>query len=115
MGFGDEIGKEFDKVRELKLDRVVKSATVNLRSDLIEASPVDTGELKGSWEQPIQTGKIKWVIRNIAPHATVINDGLRVMTVNDKNREVGSPQLPYGFSPVIEITEKALQKEFNKK
>lgn len=114
MSFGDDIGKEFDHLKEVRLDRTVKSAVLNLRSDLIEASPVDTGELKGSWEQPEQISKRKWVIRNIAPHASVINDGLRKIPVNGKEREVGSPQLPYGFGPVIEITEKALQRTFNK-
>lgn len=114
MGFGDDIGKEFNKVREARLDLTVKSAVVNLYSDLVEASPVDTGELKASWQPPEQVGKRKWVVRNIAPHATVIDDGLRKVPVNGKQKEVGSPQLPYGFSPIIEITEKELQKRFDK-
>lgn len=114
MGFGSDIGKEFDKVRELRLDHTVKSAVVNLRSELIESSPVDTGELKGSWEQPIQTGPRKWVVRNIAPHAVVINDGLRRVPVNGVHKEVGSAQLPYGFGPIIDRTKKELQKRFDK-
>jgi len=113
MGFGDDIGKEFAKI-EKKRDHLIKSATVNLRSDLIEVSPEDQGELKASWEQPKQIGKYKWVITNIAPHALIIDDGRRPVHINGKDKWVGSERLPYGYSPTIEITEKALDKEFKK-
>lgn len=113
MGFGDDIGKEFEKI-EKKRDHLIKSAVVNLRSDLIEVSPEDKGELKASWEQPKEVGKGKWIITNIAPHAQVIDDGRRQVPINGVERWVGSERLPHGFSPTIEVTEKALAKEFKK-
>lgn len=115
MSFSDQIGKEFDELREKRLDHTVKSATVNLYSDLVKASPVDTGELKASWQTPEQMGKRKFVIRNIAPHAQIIDGGYRkVPTQDGGEKSVGSRELKNGFGPIIEQTEKALQRKFDK-
>lgn len=114
MSFGSQIGKEFDELKEKRLDHTLKSAVVNLHSDLVKSSPVDTGELKVSWQLPEQVGKRKWVIRNIAPHAQVIDMGRRAVQIKGNEVMVGSEQLPKGFSPVIEVTEKALQRKFDK-
>lgn len=114
MSFSDQIGKEFDELREKRLDNAVKASALNLYGDLVKASPVDTGELRAGWQLPKQTGKRKWVIRNIAPHAYVIDGGRREIPFRDGVKMVGSEQLPTGFRPVIEVTEKALQRKFNK-
>ncbi len=114
MSFGSDIGKEFDKVKEARLDHTLRSAVVNLYSDLVESSPVDSGELKASWQPPKEVGKRRYVIRNIAPHAYVIDGGRRPVQIRGNEVMVGSDQLPKGFSPIVEITEKALQRKFNK-
>ncbi len=115
MSFGDEIGKEFGKI-DKKADTLIRSAVVNLRSDLVESSPVAEvkgGELKASWEQPKKSGNA-WVITNIAPHAVVIDGGRREIPINGKAVWVGSEQLLYGFAPIIAVTEKQLKKRFSK-
>lgn len=116
MSFGSDLGKEFDKIKEIKLDRSIRSTIVNLRSDLIEASPVDSGELRTSWEQPEQVGRYKWVIRNIAPHALIIDGGRREVPLKNGggNKMVGSEQLPTGFGDIVDENKKQLQKVLNK-
>jgi len=113
VSFGDDIGKEFSKINR-KRDRTIKSAALNLYGDLIVASPVDTGELKRSWQLPLKRGRYTWAITNIAPHAIVIDGGIRPIPMNGKLKIVGSQQLPWGFSPIVKKTEKALQKELNR-
>lgn len=127
MGFGDDILKDYKKI-EAKRDRAIKSAVVNLRSDLIKASPVGNpdlwnvpykpkgysgGELRISWEQPKQIGKRKWVITNIAPHAPIIDGGRReVPTKGGGKKWIGSTQLKEGFGDIVADTEKELKRVF---
>ena len=128
MSFGDEIGKEFEKINK-KRDRVIKSATVNLAGDLIEGTPVGNpdnwkvprapkgytgGELKHSWQPPKQLGRAKYVITNIAPHALVIDGGRREVPTANGLKEIGSKQLVDGFKPIIKKTEKKIERAFNK-
>ena len=114
MSFGDDIGKEFEEKALKRVEHTVKSASLNLQGDLVEASPVDTGELRISWQMPERLDRFKWKIANIAPHAEIIDGGRRMVTVDGKQKEIGSHQLPYGFRPIIDETEQALQKEFKK-
>jgi len=107
MSFGDDIGREFEAINK-KRDRIIKSAALNLHGDLVSASPVDSGELKQSWQLPRQISKTKWIITNIAPHAIIIDGGRRFVPTENGQKEIGSEQLSKGFSPIIEITEKAL-------
>ena len=62
MSFSGDIQKEFKKI-EKRRDRLLKSASLNLYSDLVEVSPVDTGELRISWQLPKKIGKNKYVIK----------------------------------------------------
>jgi len=112
MSFGDDIGKEFGKI-DKNADTLIRSAVVNLQGDLVEASPVDSGELRLSWEQPKKSGNA-WVITNIAPHAIVIDGGRREIPINGKAVWVGSEQLPDGFAPIVDATKRELQKRFNR-
>jgi len=110
MSFGDDIGREFEAINK-KRDRIIKSAALNLHGDLVSASPVALvkgGELKQSWQLPRQISRTKWIITNIAPHAIIIDGGRRFVPTANGQKEIGSEQLSKGFSPIIEITEKAL-------
>lgn len=112
MSFGGSIGKEFEKINKRR-DKIIASASLNLYGDLVEVSPVDTGELRISWQLPKKIGRAKYVITNIAPHALVIDGGIRRVPVAGGGEEViGSWQLPKGFKPTIKKTEKALEKAF---
>lgn len=106
MGVSDDIMREFEAIKE-KRDSVVGSAAFNLQSDLVQASPVDTGELRQSWQpaSPVTNG---WEIRNIAPHALVIDGGRRV---DPDGKTRGSEQLPYGYQPIIEEADRELTKQ----
>ena len=81
---------------------------------LSAATPVDTGELRDSWQPPERLGLLNWRISNIAPHAYVIDGGRRQAMVNGTIRWVGSEQLPKGFQPIIDEFEPKLQRELDK-
>lgn len=113
MGFSDDLKKEFEAILK-KRDRVVKTGAVSLYGDLEVITPVDTGELRDSWQPPERLGLLNWRISNIAPHAYVIDGGRREAMVNGTIRWVGSEQLPKGFQPIIDEFEPKLQRELDK-
>ena len=113
MAFSDDINKGFAQILK-KRDNVVKTGAVSLFGDLVENSPVDTGELRDSWQPPQKIGVLNWRISNIAPHAYVIDGGRRQAMVGGTTKWVGSEQLPKGFQPVIEKFEPKLQRELDK-
>ena len=113
MGFSDDIDNEFNAILSAR-DKLATSSALNLHSDLVEASPVDEGELRASWQLPKKTGLRSWIISNTAPHAIPIDGGRREVIVNGTSRMIGSDQLKDGFDPIVRITEKQIQKDLNK-
>ena len=113
VAFSDDINKEFAAILK-KRDRVVKTGAVSLYGDLEVITPVDTGELRDSWQPPERLGLLNWRISNIAPHAYVIDGGRRQAMVNGTIRWVGSEQLPKGSQPIIDEFEPKLQRELDK-
>lgn len=113
VAFSDDINKEFEKILK-KRDNIVKTGAISLFGDLVEASPVDTGELRDSWQPPQRLGLLNWRISNIAPHAYVIDGGRREATINGTIKWIGSEQLPKGFQPIIDKFEPKLQRELDK-
>jgi hypothetical protein len=102
-----EIEKEFSNILK-KRDVAVRRGALRLYDRLVFASPVDTGELKQSWQAPIQIVG-GWQVYNIAPHAIIIDGGRR----NLNGEVVGSEQLPLGFTPIVDEVGKELQEELN--
>ena len=113
MAFRDDINKEFAQILK-KRDNVVKTGAVSLFGDLQVNTPVDTGELRDSWQPPERLGLLNWRISNIAPHAYVIDGGRRQTMVGGTMKWVCSEQLPKGFQPIIDKFEPKLQRELDK-
>lgn len=113
VSFSDDINKEFNNILN-KRDLVVKTGAVSLFGDLEVNTPVDSGELRDSWQPPQKLGVLNWRISNIAPHAYVIDGGRRQAVVNGVTKWIGSEQLPNGFDPIIKAFEPKLQRELNK-
>lgn len=113
MAFSDDLKKEFKAIQK-KRDVVVKTGAVSLFGDLQVNSPVDTGELRDSWQPPERLGLLNWRISNIAPHAYVIDGGRRQAIVKGTMKWIGSEQLPKGFQPIIDKFEPKLQRELDK-
>lgn len=113
MAFSDDIRKEFEAIQK-KRDVVVKTGAVSLFGDLQVNTPVDTGELRDSWQAPERITPLNWRISNIAPHAYVIDGGRRQAIVKGTMKWIGSEQLPKGFQPIIDKFEPKLQRELDK-
>lgn len=113
VAFSDDINKEFAVILK-KRDRVVKTGAVSLFGDLQVSTPVDTGELRDSWQPPDRLGLLNWRISNIAPYAEIIDGGRREAMVNGTIKWVGSEQLPNGFDPIVKAFEPKLQMELDK-
>ena len=113
MSLEEDIKKEYNKI-QTKNGKVVASMVINLAGVLMEASPVDSGELRLSWLPPQKLGLFSWRISNVAPHAIIIDGGRREAVVNGTARMIGSEQLPKGYDPIVEAFEKKLQQAVNK-
>lgn len=113
MAFDDDIKKEYNNIRQRQGIKLRQGA-ISLYGELIEATPVDTGELRDSWQPPEKLGVLNWRISNIAPHAYIIDGGRRQASINGTVKWVGSEQLPKGYQPIIDAFEPKLQRELNK-
>ena len=101
------VGKEFDmEVDALlkKRDNVAKAFSLELHNAVVEATPVDTGDLKKAWHWS-QEAVGHYQSSNNMEHATVIDGGRR--DVNGVMK--GSEQLPDGFQPLVDKEEDTLQ------
>lgn len=98
---------EFDEIM-IKEDRIVKSTAIELHSQLVKVTPVDTSNLKSSWTAVRKTedGYSFGNTENVYG-ADVIFRGLR--TVN--GRTYGSKNLPDGIQPFLDSAEIQLQKD----
>jgi hypothetical protein len=108
MGFKEDANKELDAILNQR-DKVGKSGALGLHFAIIDASPVDTGDFKGSWQfSTIDKGHYR-TETNIE-YGPVIDGGRR--KVNGKWQ--GSEQLPNGFKPIIEREHNNIQKMLRK-
>ena len=113
MSFENDFKKEYEALLK-KRNNVVRMGAISLKGDLQTNTPVDTGELRDSWQPPEKLGTLSWRIANIAPYAYIIDGGRRQVMMNGKLKWIGSEQLPNGFSPIVKEFEKKLQKELDK-
>ena len=104
MTFEQQIEAEHKRILKER-DTVIKTMAVRLWGDLIEVSPLDTVELKGSWEPPkkIVGG---WSISNYAPHVFIIDGGRRM----ENGKMYGSERLPDGYEPTVRRAETDMNK-----
>ena len=110
MSFESEFQSEINEINR-KRDGVLQTAVTQLYSDLVDASPFDTGELRRSWQTPRSNGTLSYVISNIAPHAVVIDGGRRQIPSLNGMKWVGSEQLPTGFQPVVDNIGRIIDQE----
>lgn len=87
---------EFDSEINREHDRLV-SKVVGFHSDLIRASPVDTGEFKGSWKLKTNS-RWDWTIENNQKYASILARGRR----NINGKWYGSEQWANGLTPMLE-------------
>ena len=93
-----------DDFRELIANRdgLVAEMVINLESELIRKTPVDTGQLKSAW----QTDKLSdgsYVLSNNMRYADAIFRGIRLVpTKGGGMKTVGSKQMPDGVFPIVE-------------
>jgi hypothetical protein len=92
------VGKEFDAELDAilrKRDGIAKAEAIEMHSDVVQATPVDTGHLKGSWEWV--TGRYKYITQTNVEYAPTIDGGRRMVD----GKWQGSEQLPHGWQPII--------------
>lgn len=83
-------------------DEAVRTGVLELHNELQLVSPVDTGELRESWQPPKQVNPFTWEIRNPAPHAYIIDGGRRQVPTKLGNMKwIGSKKLPHGYQPTV--------------
>lgn len=104
MTFEQQIEAEHQRILKER-DTVIKTMAVRLWEDLKVVSPVDSGELRRSWEPP-QKIVGGWSISNFAPHAIVIDGGRRT----ENGRTLGSENLRDGFEPTVRRAETDMNK-----
>lgn len=75
--FADEL-KEFTKATLEKQQKAVAEGVMRSIPDLIESSPVDTGQYAASWDFTIDEKSA--ILGNYSPHAPIIERGARPFT-----------------------------------
>lgn len=85
----DDFIKEFEDIKDASL--------LDLQSELIDRTPVDTGMLKGAWTlEPLNGGG--WLLINNMEYADFILNGIRIFN----GKKIGSKQLPDGVSVILQ-------------
>lgn len=100
-----DILKEFEAI-ERKKDDAILSVAIELRAELVKSTPVDTGNLRGSWTALTKTDD-GYRFGNSAIYADIVLTGRRI--VNGKT--YGSEQLPEGIAPIIQKYNEILQQK----
>ena len=96
---------EFDDIQKLH-DKVLGETAINLYGELVEATPIDTGNLKASWKAPSKT-KDGYKIENSAIYADIrLHKRVKVNGIM-----YGSLQFPDGISPIIHKADIQLQED----
>ena len=86
---------EFDRELKKEHKRLV-SQVVGFYSDLVKASPVDSGEFKGAWKLKTNS-KWSWTIKNPQKYADILARGRRKVN----GVWYGSEQWQDGLTPMI--------------
>lgn len=94
---------EFEEI-ERKKDDIVLSVAIELYSELVKSTPVDSGNLKASWISPKKTND-GYIIQNTALYASIVLAGRRVV----RGKTYGSLQMSEGVEPIIEKYNNMLQ------
>jgi hypothetical protein len=113
MSFSSELENEIAELAR-KRNTVLKKVATKLYTNLVEASPEDTGELKRGWQPPVEISTMTFLIANIAPHALIIDGGRRQIPFNGKLKWIGSERLKQGYKPIVDRAEKTLNGELQK-
>ena len=90
-----------------KKDRLIAEKVSNFYSDLVKASPVDTGTFRASWD--LQKSNYKWTISNNAEYASILFGGRRLAG----NKMIGSEQWQEGGEPMLQRFENDLQRNLD--
>jgi len=98
------MGKVEEELEMIEKQRrkVTSETASDLYRELIEKTPVDTGQLKDAWELN-NMGEGEWLIQNPMEYAN------KVLQPYNKEARVGSMQLPAGIEPIIEKHHRILQ------
>lgn len=104
------MGQVLDEFNDIlkKKDDIILSIAIELRSALVKASPVDTGNLKASWS-PIKKTDDGYKIENTATYATIALSERIVV----QGKTYGSEQNPAGIDPIIMYYSELLQEKLN--
>ena len=86
---------EFEDIVKKK-DLVLLAVATELRSALVKATPVDTGNLKASWSPLIKTDN-GYRLSNTAIYADIRLEGYRIIN----GKQYGSLKFPEGFRPIL--------------
>lgn len=102
------MGQVLDEFNDIikKKDDILLSVAIELRSALVKASPVDTGNLKSSWN-PIEKTDDGYKIENTAIYATIALS--ERVVINGK--QYGSEQFPQGYTALVIQYNEILQKK----
>ena len=90
----DEVRKEFDKLNK-EIELYFEDEIENLIEQMKVATPVKTGNLRDSYQDPVKKGKFRWTIVNSAEYAS------EILLIGKTSYNRGSAQLPDGILPVI--------------
>jgi len=90
-----------------KQEQIINRYVVNLHTELIRSTPVDTGTLKSAWELK-KVSATHWVMSNNMEYADIIFRGIRAGVKG------GSKQLPDGVYPILQRFNLELQEELQK-
>lgn len=106
MSFSSDMDKEI-AIKYKDIDNILASAAFELKKALEESSPVDSGELSKSWQEPEKESDMVYTVKNIAPHGIIIDGGRRLVG----NKMQGSEQLPFGYTPIVQKVESKINRK----
>lgn len=92
-----------------KKDKILAEIAIELFAELVNATPVKTGNLRNSWVAPQKT-KDGYVITNTAIYADIRLTEYRVV----RGKQYGSLQFPNGIEGIISKYNSILQTRLNR-
>lgn len=115
--FASEL-EAFAKATVEEQRQAVVNGVIRSVPDLIEASPVDTGQYAASWDFEIDEKRA--ILGNYAPHAPIIEKGARPFTpplaplLSWAKRVLGDPSQPPDYSPEVWALARGTQQKIAK-
>ena len=101
------IAEALDKLWKLQM-QILTTIVAELFDELIQNTPVDTGQLRTSWDM-IKVNETHWTITNNMEYASIIFDGRRLVA----GKMHGSNQLPDGIDPILAKYNQLLEERLN--